>query len=314
MAFRSTFIERPSPWKALLIYLLSILIVGLLLNFLGALLAGVLYGLPLADILQGKVLDPTVENAPFLKFYQIVNHLGMFLFPSLLFMHFFMNREDFMAMGLGRKVSVLYLLVGAGLLFLALPFTNMLLVWNEALVLPPFLRGLEEKLQVMEESAARLTELFFLDASIKGLMVNLLMIALIPAVGEELVFRGVLFRLFRRIVKNSHLTVWITSLLFSAMHLQFYGFLPRLFLGLLFGYLLLYTRNFWVPVFAHFVNNGTAVVVAWLSGGNGGSLDVDSFGRSDSWGIVLLSGLSVGGTLYLLYHFSKQKKEAKHQG
>ncbi len=96
--------------------------------------------------------------------------------------------------------------------------------------------------------------------SIWGLLFNLFMVALIPAVGEEFLFRGTLQRIFSEWLRSEHLAVWTTAVLFSLMHYQFLGFMPRILLGALFGYLFLWTGNIWVPVLAHFVNNAVAVV------------------------------------------------------
>ena len=93
--------------------------------------------------------------------------------------------------------------------------------------------------------------------SISSLLINMVMIGVIPAIGEEFLFRGALQKIFSEWTKNKHLGIWISAILFSAMHLQFYGFIPRMLLGALFGYTLLWTGSLWIPIFGHFVNNGT---------------------------------------------------------
>jgi membrane protease YdiL (CAAX protease family) len=95
--------------------------------------------------------------------------------------------------------------------------------------------------------------------------VNLLMIGVIAAVGEELIFRGVLQRLMVGMVKNVHLAVVITAILFSAFHFQFFSFLPRFFLGIVLGYLLVYGRSIWYPILAHFINNAMGVIYYYFS-------------------------------------------------
>lgn len=92
----------------------------------------------------------------------------------------------------------------------------------------------------------------------------MLLIALVPAIGEELLFRGVFQRLFTEWFRNIHWGIWISAILFSAIHFQFFGFLPRLFLGVIFGYLLELTSSMWVPIVAHFVNNLTGVIIAFF--------------------------------------------------
>jgi len=287
------------PIKEFLIYLLLILIAGLLFNLIGGVLAAPLYGISLSAIMDGTAMQATPENAAFLKFYQIVNHIGMFTVPSLLFMALFMSRYDLSTLGLSG-INFFTVLSGIVVLFAALPFTGMLIEWNQGMQLPGFLEGIEGKLRILEDSAGELTEVFFLDTSVKGLIINLIMIALIPAIGEELVFRGVLFRIFHKWIRNIHVVVIITSILFSAMHLQFYGFVPRMFLGLVFGYLFVYSRSLWVPIIAHFVNNGTAVTAEWFFRRNGGDLNAESFGSTDSGLVVLISIVMVIGIFFLM--------------
>ena len=292
------------PGREFLLYLLTIFICGIAFNLLGGLLAVPLYGLSLAGILDGSAMVATAENASFLKFYQIVNHLGTFTVPSLLYMALFMSRYDSTTMGL-KRFSFFNILAGTLILFSALPFTNVLMTWNEAMDLPNALSGLESALRKMEDSAAGLTEVFFGDTSIGGLILNLFMIALIPAIGEELVFRGVLFRIFQKWVRNIHVVIFITSILFSAMHLQFYGFIPRLFLGLLFGYLFWYSRSLWVPIIIHFINNGTAVTAEWYYRRQGIDASAEQFGSSDSGLVVIVSLLLVTGLFIILRKMNK---------
>jgi membrane protease YdiL (CAAX protease family) len=95
---------------------------------------------------------------------------------------------------------------------------------------------------------------------------NIMIIAVLPAISEELIFRGVFQKIFQNIFRSGHLAVWFTSFLFSAIHLQFYGFLPRFILGLIFGYLFLWSRNLWFPVIAHFINNAVPAAGTYLKG------------------------------------------------
>src|SRR5690606_9164914 len=89
-------------------------------------------------------------------------------------------------------------------------------------------------------------------------------VVVLPAIGEEIVFRGMIQNDFYRATRNAHLSIWITAILFSAIHLQFYGFFPRMFLGALFGYLYFWSGNLWMPVLAHFVNNGFTLISLYL--------------------------------------------------
>src|SRR5690606_26747624 len=101
------------------------------------------------------------------------------------------------------------------------------------------------------------------------LLLNIFVMALLPAIAEEFYFRGTLLHILNRVFRNDHLSVWLVAIIFSAIHLQFYGFFPRVLLGAFFGYMLIWTKNIWIPAFAHFVNNATVTVLAFVYARNG---------------------------------------------
>jgi membrane protease YdiL (CAAX protease family) len=115
-------------------------------------------------------------------------------------------------------------------------------------------------LRSLESAAEEMMVAFTATESLGGLLVNLLMIGVIAAIGEELIFRGLLQKLLNQMLKNAHLAILITAILFSAFHFQFFSFLPRFILGLILGYLMYYGRSIWYPILAHFVNNAMGVV------------------------------------------------------
>ena len=166
--------------------------------------------------------------------------------------------------------------------------------------------GFEAKIKAMEESAAKMTEAFLNVKTIGGLFANLLIVAVLPAIGEEFLFRGVLLKLFKEWTKNKHAAVLISAFLFSAVHFQFYGFLPRFLLGVLFGYLFVWSKNIWIPVTVHFINNGLAVVLYYFMHGTDLYEKADTFGTDAvTMPSVLFSVLFTG---ILLYLFHKQSK------
>ena len=125
--------------------------------------------------------------------------------------------------------------------------------------------------------------------TIWGLLANLVVIALIPAIGEELTFRGVLQQFLTKRCKNAHVAVWLSAFIFSFIHFQFYGFLPRMFLGLLLGYMFYYSGSLWTSILMHFVNNGVAVVVAFLDYKGLIDVDYEHFGATSNIWILMLS-------------------------
>jgi membrane protease YdiL (CAAX protease family) len=155
--------------------------------------------------------------------------------------------------------------------------------------LPAFLASVENWMKYKEMEAEILTKSLLVMKSYENLFINLLIIAVIPAIGEELIFRGCIQRIISRGTNNYHIGIWGAALLFSAIHLQFYGFLPRLLLGALFGYIYVYTRSIIAPILAHFYNNGVAVISAFILQRNGKSLDTLTKPELQKWYLVILS-------------------------
>jgi len=128
------------------------------------------------------------------------------------------------------------------------------------MVLPPWLKWMKES----EEQTEKLMEGMLKMGSIWDLISNVLFIGLFTAIAEEFMFRGVLQTIFYKWTKNIHVAIWITAILFSAFHMEFFGFLPRLLLGLFFGYFVAWSGSIWTGVWAHFINNATIVIVTYL--------------------------------------------------
>lgn len=140
-------------------------------------------------------------------------------------------------------------------------FASFLTRLNKGMILHESLRGLEQMMRSMEDTAIETTNLLLSGTTLGSLIINLIVVAGLAAISEELFFRGALQQFIEEKFKNGHVSVWITALVFSLVHFQFYGFLPRLFLGTVLGYLFLYTKNLWVPIIFHFFNNATVILL-----------------------------------------------------
>ena len=200
---------------------------------------------------------------------------------------------------LDNKVDWKVLLWAIGIMLVALPAINLMSHWNQQMVLPTWLSGVEEWMKAKEAEAEWLTKQFMSVTTVSGLLVNLLLMAVLPALSEEITFRGVLQRLlnFQLSTFNSHLAIWLTAIIFSAIHMQFYGFVPRMLMGALFGYMLVWTGSLWVPMLMHFVNNGMAVLLYFIANRAHWDMDkVDTIGTGNTlWlGIVSLVLTVVG--------------------
>jgi len=276
--------------------LLTIIIVAsLLLSMLVSIGTGLLfwdYGVNDLMNAYSNIEEPSALG--FLKYSQIIQTCFLFIVPSFIFARL-INKDGACYLNIDHKPSTrLIWLVVVSMLF-AIPFVNYLGALNAQMQLPEFLSGLEDWMFEKEQTMKKLTTAFLNIETYPQLFLNLIMIAVLPAIGEELLFRGVLQRLFNDSLKNIHLSIIVTSILFSALHMQFYGFLPRFVLGMIFGYLYYWSSNLWYAIFAHFLNNGAAVLLYFKFGNEVMEMDADDIGLKKYAMIVpvLLAAVSV---------------------
>ena len=250
--------------------------------------------LVIALITQGNPLS----DINTLKWIQLLQTITLFLLPSLM-VAYLCAKAPFSWLQLDKKADWKVFLWAVGIMLVALPAINLLADINQQMVLPTWLSGLEEWMKNKEAEAEWLTKQFMSVTTVSGLLVNLLLMAVLPALSEEITFRGVLQRLLspKHSTLNSHLSIWLTAIIFSAIHMQFYGFVPRMLMGALFGYMMVWTGSLWVPMLMHFVNNGMAVSLYFMASRAGWDMDkVDAIGAGNTlWlGIVSLVLTVVG--------------------
>lgn len=280
--------------------LIGLLIFGSIFSVILAYL--VIYIVFGVNTLQGTSL---LDNIQYIRTMQIFNQVGIFIVPPVLFAIFTETRP---VTYLGfTKVPLTNMIIIAFLILCVSPIVNQLMVWNEAMVLPEQLEGLENWMKTSEESANAITEKMLSYTDSGSFAINIFMMVFLPALGEELLFRATAIRLFNRTFKNIHVSVWVSAILFSAFHLQFYGFLPRLFLGLLFGYLFVWSGSIWVPFIAHLVNNGVVIVVSWLYAAGYINQSADDFGNTDSI-IIKIASIIITSTV-LFYAYKSRKRD-----
>lgn len=140
-------------------------------------------------------------------------------------------------------------------------FASFLAQLNKGMILPESMKNIEEMMRSMEDAALETTDMLLSGKSLGSLIMNLVVVAGFAAISEELFFRGALQQFIYEKLKNDHVSIWLTALVFSLVHFQFYGFLPRLFLGAILGYLFNYTQNLWAPILFHFLNNATVIIL-----------------------------------------------------
>lgn len=289
-----------------LLLLVAFVFLGLFVGqFLGFVLLLPLFDLDWQQVMRA-IADPT--SSPDARTAMLVLQAGGTLFgfvlTPLLHQHF-VDRTDLPELFDAQRTAGLPLAL-AGILVLAFMPVNALVVeWNLNLDFGPISPAFQEWAYAKEEALRELTEQITRFESVGGLLVGMLVIAVLPAVGEELVFRGIIQRRLYTLAGNPHAAIWIAALVFSAIHVQFFGFFPRLLLGALFGYLYHWSGNLWYPVFAHFVNNGFTLLMLYLHQQGNVDVDIESI-ETVPWSLAL--GALIGCAA-LLYFFKQQTNQ-----
>jgi hypothetical protein len=175
------------------------------------------------------------------------------------------------------------------------------------MIFPNWLKGLEYWMRDSEDKAAKLTEKFLVINSPLDLLLAIFMIAVLPALGEELLFRGVIQRIIGEWSRNIHVGIWCSAILFSALHMQFYGFVPRMLLGVMLGYLYAWSGTLWLPIIAHFINNAAAVILSYLFKQGTISVDADKIGTQSDTRSILISVVLTALLLWTVYRQEKVK-------
>lgn len=249
-----------SPYTQILILLGYVLAGALVTTVVAMAIISAMYGVHV-------FIDPEAlsgarpEYIPALKIMQTTVFIGVFLAPPVLLAVTEKKRvyEFYQFKKPQAALLALVLLVMA----VSMPFMEYIALLNQKMSLPESLRSVENWMRQKEDEAMNLTYLFLRMDNIGELVINLFMIAILPGIAEELIFRGALQRSFKRMFHNPHVAIWLAAFIFSLIHVQFYGFLPRLLLGAGFGYIYYWSGSLWYAMFAHFLNNAYAVSVAW---------------------------------------------------
>ncbi len=137
--------------------------------------------------------------------------------------------------------------------------------WNANFQFPEFMSGFEKWARELEETLAETTKKFTTFNNFGQFLFGFVVIAVLPGIGEELLFRGVLQNSLHKLTKNAHVAIWVSAFIFAAIHMQFYGLVPRMMLGAVFGYLYVWSGNIWYPIIAHMANNGIAVIMTYAA-------------------------------------------------
>lgn len=252
-----TYLKTRPVWLQLVIFLSITFGIFIVISLIGVMLLGSFTGLSVFDMSDPAgwdYSDPALLT--FIRGMLVIQFFGLFVVPSFLFAYF-TDPKPLDYLGLKAPVKNFYYLAGALALVVALPLVDWLGAINRNVDFPGSMEGWMVK---SEEDAARQIEFLLKRNTITDLLINLVVVAVFAGVGEELLFRGVLQRLLIRIFHSPLVGIVVVAFIFSAIHFQFFGFLPRFVLGIVLGYIYWYSGSLWPAIIAHFVYDAVAVI------------------------------------------------------
>jgi len=284
------------------------ILVGLLLGFLifGQLLAGVIIGIKygqdvLMDIANLKLSSPHAQSA--LWVMQTTGTTIPILITPIVFSYLIVREPDEYLKNNFHFPWLLIVLVFF-IMLLGFPVIEFLGNLNQKFPISKALRDYENEVQKMSDSMLQMNSFW-------SMIFDLLFIGLLTAIIEEVLFRGAMQSVFIRWTKNKHAAVWIVAILFSAFHMEFSGFIPRMFLGLLFGYFTVWSGSIWPAIWAHFVNNGTIVVITYMAQQKLVNIDPNDQHSFNNI-IYIISGVMMIVLLYFSRYIAVKRQIADH--
>ena len=291
------------PAEKFLFSVVILFILGLAFQFLGAFLAAWIYGFSVSDVLALGAYDDSRYVAAS-KMIQMLGSVGTFIIPAFLFSYLF-DGDLFSYYKFRNPTGMAPMLLIILMMVSVIPFINYMAEINLKMEIP--IRALDQLLRTLESTAEEMMVAFTATKSFGGLLMNLLMIGVIAAVGEELIFRGLIQRLMTQMIKNPHLAILITALLFSAFHFQFFSFLPRFVLGLVLGYLMYYGQSIWYPILAHFVNNAMGVIYYYFNSRGSADDMLEEIGTSTLIPVAAVVSLALFLLFAVLWYYKTER-------
>ena len=277
------------------------IVIWFFVSFLGAgllfPLAAKLMGIEDIEAFIGQLsIDSSSSDRFYAKLIMIVNQCVSFLVPSLIFLLWIHKRKSIQFLHLNRFPKINLLIFGCLLMIVVYPLTNLILKLNQLL-------PLTENLSDLENGANNTAAVFLIMNTPSEFLMSIFTIAIVPAVAEEIFFRGILQNYLSK--ENAIQGILLTAFVFAAIHMQWASFMPRFFLGIILGYLFYWSKSLWLPILAHFVFNGMQIIPAYYASSD--KLQ-KSVGLSDlPIGLVILSVILTGALGYFVYSNRVQK-------
>lgn len=280
-------------------FLLLFIVAGtIIFSALGQLITYSIYG----------TLDPNTASNPaaHLRITQAIASIGAFLSPALLFA-FCQDGKWFSYNDADKKPHYLLTNVVLILSITLLPVVAVIAQWNAAMQLPECFSGLEQWMRNMQDLMDDAMRKLTAQHTTQNLIGNLFVLGFLPALCEEFLFQGTVQAFLTKWSKKPHLAIWITAFIFSSIHFEFYGFVPRLLLGAYLGYLFFWSRSLWLPILAHFLHNALSIIIDYTMQGRGIMLDDIKF--TDIHGAVPLTvSCALVSAMGLIFLWRTQKE------
>ena len=236
-----------------------------------------------------------------LRIIQVLNQVVGFMMPAVVYA-ILVKEKPFNFLGFNKMPA--WSLLGIVAMFTIIPFLGTVTDWNDSIVFPESMRAIEEQMRATQQKSEEIIEMFISQGS---LFSSLLIIAALAAVSEELLFRSVIQRWLMKLFKNVHVAIIVTAIVFSAFHMDFFGFFPRLFLGVMLGYMFWMTGSIFPSMLMHFVNNATIVMLHYLNTRGFIDIDVDHFCSTDNVLVIILSLIMTVAIFIICNRFSKRQ-------
>lgn len=256
-----------------------------------------------ASVIMGLIVHGGVTPAR-LRIATVIQDVIIFVLPALA-TAMIITRRPATFLAVDAKPDWVSVALTVAALLASVPAMNMIIAWNEHLTLPGSMGALEAWMRSSEQSARDMVRMLMSGTSVGSLVLAILIMGVLAGFSEELFFRGTLQRLMSTTPVNAHVAIWVTAIIFSAIHMQFFGFVPRLLLGAFFGYLVWWSGSLWLAVIAHVTNNICASAGMWLS--ESGSANLNEIGAMDTpidWGTAGASLLLTAFLIRLIYRRS----------
>lgn len=249
-----------------------------------------------------------------MRIAMVVQDVVMFILPAVATAVVVSRRPgDFLMItkrpGIANIVLVLLILLAS------VPLMNSIIALNKSIVLPGSLSGIQQWMEATEKAANDGLSLVLGDGGIGSLVMGLLIIGVMAGFSEELFFRGALQQIIRSTPVSGHIAVWLSAIIFSAAHMQFFGFVPRMLLGAFFGYAAWWSGSVWLAVAAHVMNNSLAFILMWLKAGSNGAIDPEKMLTPnltmEDLPMTAISAILTAIGIWLLYKRLHKQQEAQ---